>query len=182
MKKILITTGLVLSVPMIANAQGATATLYDIFDFIRQAINLAIPLLIAAAVVVLLWGILQLILKPGADEETQKKAKATVLTGIIGIFVMVSIWGLVNILVNTFNLSSSAPEQHIEDLVDLPFGDFGDDLSGSERCASNDRYFHTRNNSCDSVSCRSDERNGGTRTITNNQGERMTITVCYPRN
>ena len=43
------------------------------------------------------------------DEEKQKQSKYYVIYGIVGIFVMVSVWGLVNLLKNTFNLSTTQP-------------------------------------------------------------------------
>lgn len=60
-------------------------------------------LLMAAAVVVIVWGAFQMIY----SEEKRKSGRETVVYGIIGLFVMVSIWGLVNILTNTFNLRGS---------------------------------------------------------------------------
>ncbi len=38
-------------------------------------------------------------------EEKREEAKQTVYYGIIGLFVMISIWGFVNILDKTFNLA-----------------------------------------------------------------------------
>jgi hypothetical protein len=42
-----------------------------------------------------------------ADEEKKEKAKSTVIYGVIALFVMISIWGLVNILYNTFGLTNT---------------------------------------------------------------------------
>jgi hypothetical protein len=43
------------------------------------------------------------------DEEKRQRGKDIVIFGIIGIFVMTSIWGLVNILDSTFSLSNEGP-------------------------------------------------------------------------
>lgn len=59
-----------------------------------------INLMMAASVVVIVWGAFKMIY----SEEGREDAKKTIYYGIIGLFVMISIWGLVNILVNTFNL------------------------------------------------------------------------------
>ena len=44
------------------------------------------------------------------DEEKKKEAKNTVIYGVIGLFVMVSIWGLVNILDSTLGLNGTASQ------------------------------------------------------------------------
>jgi hypothetical protein len=43
------------------------------------------------------------------SEEKREDGKTAVYYGIIGLFVMMSIWGLVNILDATFKLSGDAP-------------------------------------------------------------------------
>ncbi len=79
----------------------------DIFTFIQHILNIVLPLIIALAVVYFVWGMFQLFL--ASDEEKKEKAKNTVIYGVIAIFVMVSVWGLVNILVGTFGLKNTAP-------------------------------------------------------------------------
>ena len=64
--------------------------------------NYAIYLIMAFSVLYVVWGASKLMREEGRDE-----GKRIVLYGITGLFVMVSIWGLVNILDNTFNLSGS---------------------------------------------------------------------------
>ena len=44
------------------------------------------------------------------SEEKREEGKQTIMYDIIGIFVMVSIWGLVNILNRTFNLQQGPIE------------------------------------------------------------------------
>ena len=58
-------------------------------------------LLIAFAVVIFLWGVFQFI-RAGGDEKTQA-GKEFMFWGIVGLFVMVSVWGIVAILQNTFS-------------------------------------------------------------------------------
>ena len=70
-------------------------------DFLSQAVII----LISLAVVFFLYGILKYISR-GDDEESQKKGKNIMIYGIIGLFVMISFWGIVNILINTFELDT----------------------------------------------------------------------------
>ncbi len=68
--------------------------------------NVAIPLLFAVAFIVFIWGVFQYFIAGGADEEKRETGKSLMLWGIIGFFVMVSVWGLVNILRGTFQFGS----------------------------------------------------------------------------
>jgi uncharacterized membrane protein YidH (DUF202 family) len=77
-------------------------------DTIMRVLNVAIPLIIAIAVVVFLVGVVKYI-TAGGDTERRTEARNVMIYGIIGLFVMVAVWGLVNLLVNTFSLQTSAP-------------------------------------------------------------------------
>jgi hypothetical protein len=71
-----------------------------------SVINTAIPLIIASTVLVIVWNIFQLIRK--GDGENLKGIKDIILWGVIGLFCMLSIWGFVAILSNTFQLNNTA--------------------------------------------------------------------------
>ena len=90
-------------------AAGAVESINDLFNVTEDIINKLAPLLIAVAVIILLIGIINYI-RAGDDEEKRTKGKNEMLYGIIGLFVMVSIWGLVAILSGTFNLSTDIPD------------------------------------------------------------------------
>jgi hypothetical protein len=104
MKKFAAVAASVLAFPFSASAQLTTElkNANDILSFIKSALNVALPLIIAAAVVWFVWSMFQYFVR--GDEEQKAAAKTQVLYSIIGIFFMVSVWGLVNILYNTFNL------------------------------------------------------------------------------
>jgi hypothetical protein len=68
---------------------------------VTSIINLLIPLAIAVAVLFFVWGLVKYI-SAGGDDTATAEARKFMLFGIIAIFVMVSVWGLVGILVNTF--------------------------------------------------------------------------------
>lgn len=114
MKKFSIAT-LIYALPAVAFAQSIS-NVWDIAGFIKRILDTALPLLIAAAVVWFVYGLFQLFL--AADEEKKEKAKSTVIYGVIALFVMVSVWGLVNILVGTFNLNNNT--QRLPDLPAVP--------------------------------------------------------------
>ena len=81
--------------PFIASAQGLQGLIGSIYGLI----NNLIPVVIGLAVLLFLWGVLRYLF---SKEDTEKgAAKTYMLWGIITLFVMVSVWGLVNILSET---------------------------------------------------------------------------------
>lgn len=95
------------ALPALAGAQS----LGGILGLLAQAqdlINRIIPFIIALAVLWFLWGIFKFITNVG-DPEKRKEATGMILWGVVGLFVMVSVWGLVNILVRSVNLDNTAP-------------------------------------------------------------------------
>ncbi len=69
--------------------------------------NLVIYFLTSLAVIYIIWNIVHYFIRPAGDDR--KEAGMNILWGIIGLFVIVSIWGLVNILVNTFYTNPNIP-------------------------------------------------------------------------
>lgn len=63
--------------------------------------NGIIPLLITLATVYFLWGVIGYIMAAG-DEKKITEARYFIIYGLIGLFVIVSMWGLVNLAVSTF--------------------------------------------------------------------------------
>lgn len=89
------------ALPVIAFAQDGlrglnTGYVSNSFTQIQGLLNTLLPLLIAAAVVWFVYVVFKYALS--TDEEKKKEAKGHIIWGIIGLAVMVSVWGLVNIL------------------------------------------------------------------------------------
>lgn len=67
--------------------------------------SVLVPVLFAVSFIVFLYGIASsYILHPG-DAEKVKEGHKLVLWGIVGFAIMISIWGLVNVVANTFGLA-----------------------------------------------------------------------------
>ena len=96
------------ALPLFAFAQTISGTnVQSVGTGIIQLINsVLVPLIFAIAFVVFLWGVFQYFIAGGHDEEKRDTGKSLMLWGIIGFFVMVSVWGLVNILRGTFQLNN----------------------------------------------------------------------------
>lgn len=82
-------------------SQGVTG----LFTLFGSWLKLALPLLISLAVVWFVYNVFRFAI--ATDEETKKAAKGGIIWGIIGIFIMVSVWGLVGILQSTFGTSGA---------------------------------------------------------------------------
>ncbi len=74
---------------------------------IQGMVEAIVPLLITIALVVFIWGIIQYI-TAGADEEKRSAARSVILYGVIGLFAIVSVWGLVAIIQNTFGVTDTS--------------------------------------------------------------------------
>lgn len=103
MKKIA-TIGFLGFAPMLALAVDLT----DMLGIFNDLINTILPIIIALALLYFFWGLAQFVLAAG-DETKQGEAKSIMIWGVIALFVMISVWGLVNILVETFGLDTAAP-------------------------------------------------------------------------
>ena len=71
--------------------------------------NVLVPVLFAAAFIVFLWGAFDTFIVGANNEEVKEKGKNLMLWGLIGFFVMISVWGLVNILTGTTGFTGGAP-------------------------------------------------------------------------
>lgn len=88
-----------LGMPSISFA--AADTFAGALKIIQDLLSGLFPILIALAVVLFLWGILKYI-RASDNPEERTDGRELMVYGIVAIFVMVSFWGLVNILVGTF--------------------------------------------------------------------------------
>ena len=84
---------------------AAAATLESILQQISHLVSLLVPLLITLAVVYFIWGVIKYI-AAGGDEEKRKEARSMMIYGIIGLFVIVAMWGLVEVLRSTFGINA----------------------------------------------------------------------------
>src|SRR3989344_6267755 len=107
MKKYIL-AGTALLLPAFAFAQTTPITdITTLGEAIQQVVNMAFPILVGIAVIIIIWGIFQMILNAG-DEEARKAGRTKLLWGAIGVCLMLSVWGLINILVNSVTFDNTA--------------------------------------------------------------------------
>lgn len=113
MKKI-ISAGLVFGfVPSLVLAAEAT-TFGSILNVIANLLNYVLPILITVAVVYFVWSVIQYTL---TDDDTKKKAaKSGIIQGLIGLFVIVSFWGIIGIVRNTFGVGNSTGLENVPEV------------------------------------------------------------------
>ncbi|MBU6490756.1 hypothetical protein KGQ25_01120 [Patescibacteria group bacterium] len=85
---------------------SCVAGICTVAETILYLINsVLVPLLFAIAFIVFLYGIAKAYIFSGGDPEKIKDGHKLVLWGLIGFVVMISLWGLVNVVSNTFGLA-----------------------------------------------------------------------------
>lgn len=107
MKKII--AGIIAFAPSLALAQ--TAPITDVNGLTAKLTSLGntlIGVLIAFAVIWIIFNVVRFIMKADSPED-RKPIQGAILWGIVGLFVILSIWGLVRILTNTFRTSNETP-------------------------------------------------------------------------
>ncbi|HQT83122.1 MAG: hypothetical protein B7W98_01230 [Parcubacteria group bacterium 20-58-5] len=81
-------------------------------DTIVWAVNsVLVPVLMAIAFIVFLWGVYKYFIQGAADEKNRTDGRQFVFWGIIGFVIISSIWGLVNIVGQTL-IPSTASSIH----------------------------------------------------------------------
>ena len=70
-----------------------------------MTVNIIVPILIALGVVIFIWGVLTYVI--ASDEEAKSAGRNRIIWGIIGLAVIIGLWGLVRILTNTFGVQNT---------------------------------------------------------------------------
>lgn len=100
--------GSVMSLAPVAVAFAA-ADAFSILAIVQSILNIVIPLLITIAVVYFIWGVIQYTISQ--DEEAKKNARTKIIMGLIGLFVIVAFWGILNVLSRTIGVSNDRTPQ-----------------------------------------------------------------------
>lgn len=93
-----------LALAVFAPAFAFAADAFSILNTLQSILNVIIPIVITVAVIIFIVGVVKYV--TASDEEKQAEARKLMISGIIGLFVIVSIWGLVRVLQNTFGVNS----------------------------------------------------------------------------
>lgn len=81
-----------------AGGDAPTLSVAGLKDWFLKLLGYAVEVILGLALISFLYGIFRLVFLDASNEEGRNKARKFMLWGIISLFVMVSVWGLVNIL------------------------------------------------------------------------------------
>ena len=114
-KKLSVLLGVALSsAPFLVLAQGGTSgcegitgdgTIKGMICTIGDILNVVVPVIIVLGVVYFVWGVVTYVI--ANEEEAKKKGRNMMIYGIIGLVVIMAMWGLVALVTNTFNLQGT---------------------------------------------------------------------------
>lgn len=89
--------------------------LFGVLDVFGDLINLATPIVVALALLFFFWGLANYILSAG-DDKKKDEGKRIMIWGVLALFVMVSVWGIINVVRDTFNLDDNTIDVPIVDI------------------------------------------------------------------
>lgn len=93
MKRFIIPAALILT-PALAFAQGELGNIERLLEAIGRLVGIATPIVVGIALLGFFWGLVSYIFAAG-DEGKRGEARQYMIWGIVALFVMVAVWGLV---------------------------------------------------------------------------------------
>jgi len=103
MKKLALIVG-ALALPLVSFAQSLT-NLQTLVTSIGTIVNLAIPILFAIALLIFFYGLVKFIFGQAQGKDEGKKI---MIWGIVALFVMAAVWGLVTFIGSALGINQSA--------------------------------------------------------------------------
>ena len=102
-----------LVVPAVAAAQTPQLGWFSsLFNQIDTLVNALIPILMALALLLFIWGVIQYFILGADDEAKRETGRAYMLYAIIGLVAIVAVWGIVNLVVQILGTGyGTAPAQ-----------------------------------------------------------------------
>lgn len=99
----------IFGVPLFALAQGINLSVITPYSTsITSLINdILVPVLMAIAFIVFLWGVYKYFIQGAADEKSRADGRQFALWGIIGFVIILSLWGLVNLFTSMLGLTAN---------------------------------------------------------------------------
>ena len=89
--------------PIIVFAQ---VTVGKLIDSAAELVLLFVPILLGLAVLTFFWGLVKFINQAG-DEKAVEEGRSLMIWGMVAIFVMVALWGILGFLQHTFGLDKT---------------------------------------------------------------------------
>jgi len=104
-------------VPVVALAQ--LTEVEGIVGSIGRIVNLLLPIVFAIGLLVFFWGLAKYILAAG-DPAKASEGKSIMIWGVIALFVMAAIWGLVRFIGESLGISTTDTDVTAPGVSNLP--------------------------------------------------------------
>ena len=72
----------------------------------RAALDIVVPIAITLALIYFIWQVIKYVIAPGEEEKADARKK--MLYGVVGLFVIIAIWGLVNFVASYLGIDPTA--------------------------------------------------------------------------
>jgi hypothetical protein len=110
--------------PFVAMSQGPTGPggtlgpIGNLVESVGNVIDLAIPVVTGLALIGFFWGLTQYVFQSG-DEEAQDEGKNKMIAGVVALFMIAAIGGIIELLQQAFGVEQGqiTPEQDIPGLT-----------------------------------------------------------------
>ncbi|MES2202873.1 MAG: hypothetical protein V4474_00915 [Patescibacteria group bacterium] len=74
----------------------------QLIAFVGDTLNRLIPVVIALTVIIFFWGLFKYVKGAGKDAAS---GRHIMIAGLLALFVMVSVWGIIRLMQNTLGVS-----------------------------------------------------------------------------
>ncbi len=107
MKKYIPLFALTLVAPLLASAQLTRTE--DLILAVMNIVEFLIILVVAVALLAFMWGLAKFIFKVGGDEGAIEEGKNLMKWGLIALFVMLSVWGIIRFFQGELGITNNSP-------------------------------------------------------------------------
>ena|SRR3989338_1292395 len=95
--------------PVFAFAQNTSTNVQAVLVQIQGVLNIVIPVLITIGIIYFIWNVVTYMLS--GDAEKREESRDHIIYSLIGLFVILAVWGLVSIIANTLGVDTSGQLQ-----------------------------------------------------------------------
>lgn len=108
----LVIFGALFFAPAVTFAQGELDNVFSLVNSIRDVVDVLIPLVAALALLYFFWGLAKFILNSD-NEEARDSGKHIMIWGVVALFIIVSVWGLVAFIGDAIGIPQDGGNQPI---------------------------------------------------------------------
>ena len=97
---------LILLFPIVTHAQSLQEFFTNLTKFLS---NIVIPFLLGIAFLFFVWNAFRFFILGGANEESQDKAKSLAIYGVSAFVLIITFWGIINLLASSLGFDGCDP-------------------------------------------------------------------------